>query len=311
MELPVAKGHKNHGGRLDIYQPTTAGAVIGEMQYGVSDSNHRNRFDGYAKSVANPAAIVWVAESFRDKDIKAVAASKVPVVCVKAALTSDGEVRLVAIGGARLSAQSLEKRVASANKQAWEWVKAVDWMEELGAFPSFVDTEEDRLAYRSISDFDWIEETICPRLFAGTEPAGKKREDIIRSCSASNELFDYINSFMPLVREHFESWTTERIKDRAEKEARYIARQQRLEVARSKEEEKKRQERESQQKDAVLESIKQEALDAYCDWLGNESKSNLLATGHAYNKALEACQKRGYDHLLGLPCVDRFLAVVA
>ena len=118
LEVPVRYGHKGREGRLDIHQPTTAGVVIGEMQYGTSDSNHRDRFDGYAKSVTNPAAIVWVAESFRDKDLSAVAMSKVPVLCVQAKETAKGEITLTVFGGARISAQSLEKRVAKAEAKA-------------------------------------------------------------------------------------------------------------------------------------------------------------------------------------------------
>lgn len=118
LEVPVQHGHKGHNGRLDIHQPTTAGVVIGEMQYGTSDSNHRNRFEGYAKNFANPVAIVWIAERFRDKDLAAVALSKVPVVCVQAKLSAAGGIKLAIVGGARLSVLSLEKRVAKANARA-------------------------------------------------------------------------------------------------------------------------------------------------------------------------------------------------
>lgn len=129
LELPVKHGHKGHQGRLDIHQPTTAGVVIGEMQYGVSDSNHRNRFEGYVKSVSNAAAVVWVAEEFRTKDLDAVVNSKTPILCVKAALNAAGELILKVIGGARLSAQSLTKRTERLTKQAWKWIDAVDWSE--------------------------------------------------------------------------------------------------------------------------------------------------------------------------------------
>lgn len=64
-----------------------------------------------------------------------------------------------------------------------------------------------------------------------------------------------------------------------------------------------------QAKDWKLEEIKQEALDAYCDWLGEERHSDLLKVGAAYQKALQACRDRGFEELVGLPCVDKFLAV--
>ena len=118
LEVPVRYGHEGRNGRLDIHQPTTAGVVIGEMQYGTSDSNHRNRFEGYAKSFASPVAIVWVAEGFREKDLVAVASNKVPVVCVQAKASAAGEVKLTIVGGARLSVLSLDKRVARADARA-------------------------------------------------------------------------------------------------------------------------------------------------------------------------------------------------
>jgi hypothetical protein len=118
LEVPVRHGHEGRSGRLDIHQPTTAGVVIGEIQYGTSDSNHCNRFAGYAKSFASPVAIVWVAEGFREKDLIAVASSKVPVICVQVKASAAGELKLTVLGGARLSVLSLDKRVARANARA-------------------------------------------------------------------------------------------------------------------------------------------------------------------------------------------------
>lgn len=84
LEQRVSKGKRGHAGRLDVLQPTTEGSVIVEVQYGPSDSAHRTRFKGYLSSTDAPLCIVWVAESFRPKDLWVVRRSGLPVVCVKA-----------------------------------------------------------------------------------------------------------------------------------------------------------------------------------------------------------------------------------
>lgn len=200
LELPVRYGHQGCEGRLDIHQPTTAGVVIGEMQYGVSDSNHRNRFAGYAKSVSNPAAIFWVAEGFRAKDLEAVSASKVPVVCVQAKLI-DGEVRLNAVGGARLSAQSASKRTAQLVKRAWQWVRLADiegmidaWLQDKIVREVNADTDAKAFA-EAVSTEQLTQELLegkgyyFRKAWAGTEPASKKRALAINTCPEKEEIF--------------------------------------------------------------------------------------------------------------------------
>lgn len=176
LELRVAHGAPGCEGRLDIHQPTTAGTVIVEVQYGTSDTNHRKRFPGYAKSVSNAAAIIWIAESFRGKDLELVAKSRVPVVCVKAKLATNGEVKLAAIGGARLSAQSIEQREQRATRQAWKWVKAVDWEEKW----------MDELVRWRCGDIDEvpIEQVYSYYAFSTKGPTSDKR---LAQCKASPE----------------------------------------------------------------------------------------------------------------------------
>lgn len=83
FEVPVENGHHDRAGRLDILVPTAAGTVIVETQYGTSDSCHLRRLPGYARSVAAPLCVVWVAEQFRAKDILTAEAMEIPVLCLQ------------------------------------------------------------------------------------------------------------------------------------------------------------------------------------------------------------------------------------
>jgi hypothetical protein len=203
LELPVAKGHEGREGRLDIYQPTTAGVVIGEMQYGTSDSNHRNRFDGYAKSVANPAAIVWVAEEFRAKDIEAVASGKVPVLCVKAKEAATGEIRLTVIGGARLSAQSLACREAKACADAWGWVKAIDWTKAACEEAWSNGRHAVGLIYTlAQTDKEWVERLLARTgLLGKTAPSVHRRLEVVKSCADAEQIEQVVLAAVRAARE--------------------------------------------------------------------------------------------------------------
>ena len=109
LEVRVAEGHEGCMGRLDILQATNAGNVIFETQYGTSDSQHRERFDGYANSVKAPLAIVWAAESFRAKDIKAVQFNTIPVLCVE--IRGEKHASLHPLHAIKTALGSLEERI--------------------------------------------------------------------------------------------------------------------------------------------------------------------------------------------------------
>jgi hypothetical protein len=314
LEVPVAKGHEGREGRLDIYQPTTAGVVIGEMQYGTSDSNHRNRFAGYAKSVTSPAAIVWVAERFRDKDLQAVAGSKVPVLCVTAKLSAANNIVLTAIGGARLSAQTLEKRVARANAKAAALLKND---EIIAATTKWVDDAIQTAAYMGN---DWrfpkttedlidkvLEETTY--LFAKTTPAHFRRLDEVR---ASAFFLEWKNSFAAQV-EPIWAGIQERVaerrlqveRERAEEQRRWDAEIERRRTERDNAEAAWNAEREQQAAIPELEAVKQAALDAYCGYM--DDSSLFAAVRELYLAAEEACIAAGFKWLTGMPLVCKFI----
>jgi hypothetical protein len=190
LEVPVRYGHEGREGRLDIHQPTTAGVVIGEMQYGTSDSNHRNRFGGYIKSVANAAAVVWVAERFRDKDLAAVAASKVPILCVEAKQSASNNIVLTVIGGARLSAQSLARREAKACSDAWGWINAIDWVEAACERVYAIYGRSIGMVWQlAQTDKEWMEQLLSQTgLLGKTAPSVWRRKEIIQSCTDAEQI---------------------------------------------------------------------------------------------------------------------------
>lgn len=314
LELPVAKGHEGCEGRLDIYQPTTAGVVIGEMQYGTSDSNHRNRFEGYAKSVANPAAIVWVAERFRDKDLLAVVGSKVPVLCVTVKLSAANNIVLTAIGGARLSAQSLKKRVAKANAKAESLLKndeiitaTVKWVDDaietaayMGNDWRFPKTTEDLIS-------KVLEETTY--LFAKTVPAHFRRLDEVRSSSFFLEWKKSFAAQIEPIWAGIQERATERRlqveQERAEERRRWNAEIERRRTERDNAEAAWNAEKDQQFAIPELEAIKQAALDAYCDYMNDPSL--FAAVRELYLAAEKACIAAGFRWLTGLPLVCTFI----
>lgn len=86
LEKPVNKGHEDHQGRLDIYQPSSVGDVIVEVQYGRADYHHADRLQNYASNFTSTALVVWVAESFSHDSLHRFKRAKTPVYCVKASL---------------------------------------------------------------------------------------------------------------------------------------------------------------------------------------------------------------------------------
>lgn len=308
LEVSVAKGHEGHEGRLDIYQPTTAGVVIGEMQYGTSDSNHRNRFEGYAKSVASPAAIVWVAERFREKDLDAVAQSKVPVVCVQAKETACNNIVLTAVGGARLSAQSLEKRVAKANEQAWQWVKAVNWTEaardEFNYGHGWGAESLERLLLRT--DEQWLRALLEDYAVLGkTRPSAARRCKQVRSCSYWPEIKAYILPLVAAARAECEAMAVACKEEEAKSELQYMAELQTKKQAAEELEAEWEQEKADQAEDPSLEEIKQCALDVYCEYMDDSSLHSAVREMYLFAEA--ACVAAGYKWLTGLPFVCTFI----
>lgn len=89
LEKPVKKGHDSHQGRLDIYQPSSVGDVIVEVQYGRADYHHADRLQNYASNFIGTALVVWVAESFSNDSLHRFKRSKTPVYCVKASLKDE------------------------------------------------------------------------------------------------------------------------------------------------------------------------------------------------------------------------------
>lgn len=308
LEVPVAKGHEGHEGRLDIYQPTTAGVVIGEMQYGTSDSNHRNRFEGYAKSVASPAAIVWVAEKFREKDLDAVAQSKVPVVCVIAKETALDKVVLTAVGGARLSTQSLEKRAAKASEHAWAWVKAVDWTEaacdEFRYAHGWGAEVYEHLLQRT--DEQWLRALLEDHAVLGkTRSSAARRCKQVRSCSAWTEIKAYALPLIAAARTECEGVARDCKEEEAKQEIQYLAEIQSKTEAAEELEAEWEQEKADQSEDPCLEAVKQCALDLYCEYMDDSSLQS--AVRDLYLLAEAACVAAGYKWLTGLPCVCTFI----
>ncbi len=92
LESHVIEGAPERKGRLDILQQSDRGMVIVEVQYGVSDSSHFVRLDGYARSVPGTYCVVWIAERFRQADIERAQSLEIGVWCVEAAEGADGEV---------------------------------------------------------------------------------------------------------------------------------------------------------------------------------------------------------------------------
>ena len=90
FETRVDRGHDEHEGRIDILQPTTAGIVIVEVQYGMSDGSHARRLQNYATNFRKPAFIIWVAEKFRKEHTALFEQAKTPVLCAQISQREEG-----------------------------------------------------------------------------------------------------------------------------------------------------------------------------------------------------------------------------
>lgn len=324
LELPVRYGHKGCEGRLDIHQPTTAGVVIGEMQYGVSDSNHRNRFAGYAKSVSNPAAIFWVAEGFRAKDLEAVSASKVPVICVQAKLVA-GEVRLTAIGGARLSAQSLDRRVKKQNEEASKYLAEgcgggypgqpaidvlADCFKEIAQ--SAVEYPDSWAALTPVADLVKSEIARGSLRFGKTEPSNRKRSELVLNS-------DYFRVWLDDNAEALEcAWQNAlvnaqaRLDEQAAKNAEYemlCEKRKQQEAVRRDQAERAlanfRKAAKAQNDVPEIYEIKLQAENAYCEWYAK--RVDYSEVQKLYVLADEACVAHGWKEVSGLPLPGNFL----
>ena len=122
FETRVEKGHEQRQGRIDIIQPTTAGIVIVEVQYGVSDNSHAKRLQNYALNFRSPAFVVWIAESFRKEHIILFEQAKTPVLCAKISQSEDG-IKLKKASPIHWTKQSQAKRVRESHKKCLELMK--------------------------------------------------------------------------------------------------------------------------------------------------------------------------------------------
>ena len=124
FEKRVDSGHYDQEGRIDILQPTTAGIVIVEVQYGTSDSSHAKRLQNYATNFRRPAFIIWVAEKFRKEHVALFEQAKTPVLCARAIQNEDG-IQLKKASPINWTKQSQAKRVKEAHKVCRAYEKTV------------------------------------------------------------------------------------------------------------------------------------------------------------------------------------------
>jgi hypothetical protein len=118
-EKRVDLGHDDRQGRIDIIQPTTAGVVIVEVQYGTSDSSHARRLQNYATNFRKPAFVIWVAEKFRKEHIALFEQAKTPVLCAKVTC-NEGVLTLSRASPIFWTKQSQEKRIKEAHRKCVE-----------------------------------------------------------------------------------------------------------------------------------------------------------------------------------------------
>lgn len=119
FETRVDLGHDDHEGRIDIIQPTTAGVVIVEVQYGTSDNSHARRLQNYATNFRKPAFVVWVAEKFRKDHVALFEQEKTPVLCATVS-QSDDLLKLKKASPIYWTKQSQAKRIREAHKKCLE-----------------------------------------------------------------------------------------------------------------------------------------------------------------------------------------------
>lgn len=118
-ETRVDLGHDDRQGRIDIIQPTTAGIVIVEVQYGTSDSSHARRLQNYATNFRKPAFVIWVAENFRKEHIALFEQAKTPVLCAKVS-SNEGILTLTKASPIFWTKQSQAKRIKEAHRKCIE-----------------------------------------------------------------------------------------------------------------------------------------------------------------------------------------------
>ena len=122
FETRVDLGHDGCKGRIDIIQPTTAGVVIVEVQYGKSDNSHALRLQNYATNFRKPAFVIWVAEEFRKDHVALFEQANIPVLCARVKETEAG-LSLKKASPIFWTKQSQEKRVKEAHKKCLELMK--------------------------------------------------------------------------------------------------------------------------------------------------------------------------------------------
>lgn len=103
LEAGVEKGPAGMGGRLDILQPTDAGVVIVENQYGVSDSFHLDKLEAYASNFSSVLCVVWIAEHFKPEHLRQVEELDFCVCCFQAVHSEGGGIELVPASEASLA----------------------------------------------------------------------------------------------------------------------------------------------------------------------------------------------------------------
>lgn len=119
FETRVDLGHDDHEGRIDIIQPTTAGIVIVEVQYGTSDNSHAKRLQNYATNFRKPAFVIWVAEKFRKDHAALFEQAKTPVLCATVS-QSDDLLKLKKASPINWTKQSQAKRIKEAHSKFLE-----------------------------------------------------------------------------------------------------------------------------------------------------------------------------------------------
>jgi len=126
LEVEVKRGHDGRKGRVDIYQATSLGDVVVEVQYGKADANHAKRLQNYAKSLPNTVAVIWVAESFPVKFTQEFSSKKFPVYCLSVKESGD-KLSFRAhspVSNLRLSHQKRLDKENAKYKELLEWYHA-------------------------------------------------------------------------------------------------------------------------------------------------------------------------------------------
>lgn len=124
LEKKVRLGHDQHAGRLDIYQPTTIGDVIVEVQYGRADYHQADRLQNYAKNFHQTALVIWIAESFSNEMLHRFLGAKTPVYCVKASYQDEKLALKNRTPKAHVLAKQ-DKRINQSKKKAKELIEVV------------------------------------------------------------------------------------------------------------------------------------------------------------------------------------------